>query len=77
MIFGLRLFRPVIHAAILALIFRITYSLRQKTDLIPGIQLQLPYIDISDLILFAAISIVVFVIVQFSSKVYELSQPLH
>lgn len=77
MIFGLRLFRPIIHAAILWWIFRAAYSLRQQTDLIPGIQLQIPYIDIGDLILFAAISIVIFVIVQFTSQVYKLTQPLH
>ncbi len=77
MIFGLRLFRPVIHAAILGWIFRAAYSLRQQTDLIPGIQLQIPYIDIRDLVLFASISIVIFIIVQFTSQVYKLTQPLH
>ena len=77
MIYGLRLFRPIIHALLLAWIFRIAYSLRQHTDLIPGIQLQIPYINIGDLIIFATISIIIFIIVQFSSQVYKLSQPLH
>lgn len=77
MIYGLRLFRPVIHAWLLAWIFRTAYSLRQHTDLLPGIQLEIPYINITDLIVFASISIVIFVIVQFSSQVYKLSQPLH
>ena len=77
MIYGLRLFRPVIHAWLLAWIFRMAYSLRQQTDLIPWIQLQIPYININDLIVFASISIVIFIVVQFISQVYKLSQPLH
>lgn len=77
MIFGLRLSRPIIHAWILACIFWAAYSLRQQTDWIPWIQLQIPYMDIGDLVVFATISVIIFVIVQFSSKVYTLSQPLH
>jgi hypothetical protein len=77
MMFGLRLLRPLIHSVLLAVIFRGSYLLRQKTDGLPGIQLRLPGILISDLVTFAASSIVLFIIIAFVQNVYELHKPLH
>jgi lipopolysaccharide/colanic/teichoic acid biosynthesis glycosyltransferase len=77
MIYGLRLSRPVFHAWFLAVIFRLAYIFRQRTDWIPWIQLDIPFINIWDLVIFATISIIVFVIMEFSSNAYNLSQPLH
>lgn len=51
--------------------------MRQKTDLLPGIQLQIPGILIGDLTIFAILSVVLFVIMGFGQKLYPLSQPLH
>lgn len=73
----LRLFRPALHALILGLVFRGAYHLRQRTDLIPWIQLDIPFISIKDLIVFAWISILLFLIVQFSMRTYVLDKPLH
>lgn len=77
MISALRLIRPILHAILLALTFWGAYHLRQRTDLIPWIQLAIPVILIQDLLLFAVISIVVFLIIQFGSKIYDLNKPLH
>lgn len=74
---GLRIARPIIHAGILIMIFIGAYFLRQKTDLLPGIQLQLPGILINDLTVFAVISVLLFVILGFAQQVYPLSKPLH
>ena len=77
MIQALRLVRPLFHGAILGRVFQAAYALRQQTDLIPGIQLAIPVINTTDLTIFAVISIAIFIIVNFVSNVYELSQPLH
>ncbi len=73
----LRLLRPWLHALLLIGIFFVAYYLRQKTDLLPGIQLAIPYIYITDLIIFAGISVLLFAIFQFSTKAYVLDKPLH
>ncbi len=77
MIYGLRLIRPIFHAAILTWIFIGAYYLRQRTDLLPWIQLEIPGILTGDLALFASVSVVMFLIIQFSLKTYALQQPLH
>ncbi len=77
MIYGLRLIRPILHACIMAGIFIGAYHLRQRTDLLPGVQLQLPGILLADLRLFAIISIILFLVIQFSFKTYALQKPLH
>lgn len=75
--YALRLLRPWLHALLLILIFIGAYYIRQRTDLIPGIQLTIPFIHIQDLILFACLSIVVFLAVQFGTRAYVLDKPLH
>lgn len=77
MIYGLRLVRPILHACIMAGIFIGAYHLRQRTDLIPWIQLQIPNILTGDLRLFAIVSIILFLVIQFSLKTYVLQKPLH
>gem|GEM_PF-2738372 len=66
MIYGLRFLRPLLHILLLLVAFRWAYLLRQQTDLIPGLQLQIPGIHTGDLMVFAVMSIVLFLIFNFS-----------
>lgn len=54
----IRLLRPVIHNILILAIFYGVYQLRQFTDLIPGIQLDIPTMILEETILYAIISTV-------------------
>ena len=74
--FKVRLFRPVIHFLSLAAIFFVTYKLRLVTDLIPGIQLRIPPINIYEIVIFAAIASIMFIAIGLLKNLYELHKPL-
>jgi hypothetical protein len=67
----LRLLWPLWHSVIIALCFWFTYEIRLVTDLIPGLQLRIPPIDVQELIIFAAISVLLFVIVGLFLRKYR------
>ena len=72
----LRLIRPVIHIAIILIIFYLTYKLRLVTDLIPLIQLPIPQINYNETMLFAIISWFAFVWIWIIKNLYELNKPI-
>jgi len=56
-----RLLRPVLHTVLILLVFRLTYRLRLVTDLIPGLQLNIPWIDGDELLWYAVFASLTFV----------------
>jgi len=72
----LRLFRPIIHIVLILTVFYLIYNLRLVTDLIPGIQLEIPAINYLETMLFALISGFVFVFVGIIKNLYELNKPI-
>lgn len=68
----LRALRPVIHAIVIAWAFWWAYILRQHTDLIPRVQIRIPPFIISELIIFAAISIGLYVLIWRQRKLFQL-----
>lgn len=73
----LRLARPLIHFVLLLVAFRIAYTVRQSTDLIPWLQLRIPAFNLVETTRFALIAVVIFLIAAFLLGVYELQKPLH
>lgn len=71
-----RLIRPLIHFWLILLIFIFVYQLRQVTDLIPGIQLQIPAMHFDETILFSIISWIIFVWFGIIKWLYELNKPI-
>lgn len=63
MLLILHLLQPVWHAIIIGAIFFGVYKLRLITDLIPGLQLRIPPIDTMELMIFAMVAIVSFVVI--------------
>lgn len=72
----LRLFRPVLHMAIIMGIFYLLYKVRHFTDFIPGVQLPIPVINYHETMLYACINAVLFVVVGISKNLYELYKPV-
>ncbi|NOZ44078.1 MAG: hypothetical protein GXP45_02880 [bacterium] len=72
----LRLLRPLIHFCIILFIFFLVYKLRLTTDLIPGIQLEIPAINGKELALFSLISAFTFVGIGILKNLYELNKPV-
>jgi hypothetical protein len=58
---GLRLLRPLIHGALIVGVFYLIYRIRLITDLIPGVQLQIPPINYQETMLYAIISAIAFI----------------
>lgn len=73
----LRLARPFFHFVLLALVFRIGYSIRQTTDLIPWLQLRIPGFNLEETMRFSVVSIGIFIAACFLVGIYELQKPLH
>lgn len=73
----LRLLRPFLHIVILLFVFRIGYTIRQSTDLIPWLQLRIPGFNLTETVRFALVAIGIFVGASFLVGVYELYKPLH
>jgi len=72
----LRLLRPLFHAAFVCVVFFLSYKLRLITDLIPGFQLSIPAIDITELQLYAVFSAMAFVFCGLVTGLYDLVKPL-
>lgn len=73
----LRILRPFLHIVIVLISFSITYFLRQQTDLIPYVQIPIPFINVQETIIFAITSSIIFVILGFIMKLYKLLWPIH
>jgi hypothetical protein len=58
----LRLMRPLLHTLLIGVVFVGVYFLRLRTDLIPGVQLDIPPIVIYEFVWFTVIAIVLFLI---------------
>jgi lipopolysaccharide/colanic/teichoic acid biosynthesis glycosyltransferase len=68
----LRALRPLIHICVIAGAFWWAYHLRQYTDLIPAVQVRIPPFIISELLIFAGLSLVMYVIVWLRYKIFQL-----
>lgn len=68
--------RPLIHTIVIAIGFVVAYKLRLITDLIPGLQLTIPPIDVPDLSLFAGVAMLFFVVWWFVKRLYGLTGPV-
>jgi len=72
----LRLLRPVIHLCMIILVFYVMYRIRLFTDLIPGVQLQIPVINYQENMAFGIIAAFVFVVTGIIKDLYELHKPI-
>ncbi|MFA7717454.1 MAG: exopolysaccharide biosynthesis polyprenyl glycosylphosphotransferase [Candidatus Absconditabacterales bacterium] len=72
----LRLIRPLIHGGIIILVFYIIYRLRFFTDLIPGVQLQIPIINYRETMAYACVVALAFIAIGIVKKLYELNKPI-
>lgn len=77
MIVWLRLWRPLIHVFLIIGSFWCMALLRPYTDFIPFVQLRIPAINLTELLIFAAIAAVVFVIIGMGFWLYQLWRPIH
>lgn len=73
---SLRLLRPIIHWIIIIVIFSLTYKIRLITDLIPGVQLQVPLINYRETMMYARITCGIFVWLWIIKRLYELHKPI-
>ncbi len=67
-----RLLRPLLHMVVLGLLFWGLYRVRLHTDLIPLVQVRVPPIIVSELVIFARISMLLFVLIGLSRGLYQL-----
>ena len=72
----LRLLRPIIHWLIIVGVFYAIYKLRHVTDLIPGIQLQIPVINYYETMGYAIVSALGFIGIGIIKELYELNKPI-
>lgn len=72
----LRLLRPVIHIAIIIIVFYVMYRIRLFTDLIPGVQLKMPVINYQENMAFGIIAAFSFVFIGIIEDLYELHKPI-
>ena len=72
----LRIIRPIIHGMIIVGIFYLIYRLRLLTDLIPGIQLQIPPINFNETMGYAIITAMAFIAIGIIKELYELNKPI-
>lgn len=68
-----RLFRVACHFLIINGLFFLTYKIRLISDLIPGIQLPLPFINAQELAIFALISSILFIWIGVIKDFYPLN----
>lgn len=69
----IRALRPLIHIIVIGFAFLISYMVRQYTDLIPWVQIRIPPFVIPELIQFAVISMVVYVLIWLQRKLFQLN----
>ncbi len=72
--FELRVMRPVVHFLIINALFFLTYKLRLLTDLIPGIQLPIPFINPIELVVFSLIASIGFIGIGIIKDFYTLNK---
>lgn len=72
----IRLLRPLIHWSLILFIFSLTYKVRLITDLIPGVQLQIPLINYNETMIYALLASGIFVGLWIIKKLYELHKPI-
>jgi lipopolysaccharide/colanic/teichoic acid biosynthesis glycosyltransferase len=72
----LRILRPVIHGVIIVGVFYLIYKIRLFTDLIPGIQLQIPPINYNETMGYAIITAIAFIAIGIIKELYELNKPI-
>lgn len=72
----LRVLRPIIHGIIIVGVFYLIYKVRLFTDLIPGIQLQIPPINYNETMGYAIIVAVAFIGIGIIKELYELNKPI-
>lgn len=72
----LRILRPILHIAIIIVVFYVMYRIRLFTDLIPGIQLRIPVINYQENMAFGIIAAIIFVIIGIIKDLYELHKPI-
>ncbi len=72
--FELRVMRPVVHFLIINALFFLTYKLRLLTDLIPGIQLPIPFINPIELAVFSLIASIGFIGIGIIKDFYTLNK---
>lgn len=75
--FYLRLARPLIHFVIILWIFFLVYKIRTYTDLIPFVQIQIPYINFTETMIFWLLSAFLYVFIWLLRWLYKLEWPLH
>jgi len=75
--FYIRVVRPLFHFIVILLVFYWVYKLRTYTDLIPFVQLRIPYIDFKETMIFAIFSSFLFVMLWFLKGLYKLYGPIH
>ncbi len=71
-----RLLRPLIHWIIILVIFSIVYKIRLFTDLIPGVQLQIPLINYRETMIYSWIAAGIFIGLWIIKNLYELHKPI-
>ena len=71
-----RLLRPVVHWFIIITIFSLTYKLRLVTDLIPGVQLNIPLMNYRETMIYAWIATMIFIGLGIIKSLYELHKPI-
>ena len=69
-----RLFRPILHFALILFVFRIAYKSRLRGDLMWRIFNETPRINTQELILFAILSAWIFVFIGLIKNLYELNK---
>ncbi len=72
----LRILRPIIHGCLIVTVFYLIYKIRLFTDLIPGIQLEIPPINYNETIGYAIIVAIAFIAIGIIKKLYELNKPI-
>ncbi len=72
----LRVLRPIIHGIIIMAVFYLIYQVRLFTDLIPGIQLQIPTINYGETMGYAILAAIAFIAIGIIKELYELNKPI-
>lgn len=72
----MRLLRPWFHVIIILFSYFMMYNLRFYTDLIPFVQLRIPYMNFGETMLFGLLSWFLFVLIWIVYDVYELFKPI-
>lgn len=73
----LRLLKPILHYCIIVAVFFLIYKLRHVTDLIPGVQLDIPVINYSETMMYALMAAWIFVFIGIIRNLYDLYKPTH